>query len=390
MLWTLVVGAVVGAVLLLAGLYSGGGRAFGTCLLSAVAAGLMMPVGGWLDNAARRRAGVVGSCVVITAFLLALCSIWVDAVVAAPWQWQWQLAMSAVATAGIGGVCSLLLAMATMPELKWPARIGVPLGAACLVLGFVSIWMRTIFSLWELFAVLTWTSAAVSLALVNFPLDLRHWRWLGIGASAVLLVDAFSMFLGNGTFLGENQPFLWWAAGSVAVVNVLLTLRIPRWAGFLRWSAIVCSTVGAFLAAAYQPILLHGGNDDDWVIRLIGALALLAGCSAVGLVVAVRLGATTKWTATSEPYKALTISCPRCAKRQPIALPESACVNCRLRFRVSMHDDRCPTCGYDTSGLNSPVCPECGGGVMLRSAWDAAAQRLPDAPASIREPAART
>lgn len=382
MLIALVVGAVVGAALLLAGLYSGGGRVIATCVISAIAAGFMIPVGMWLDDSRRRHAGILGTAVVMLAFLAAMVSVWIDAVIPSPMGSgkSLELLLTSVSIAGIGGVCASLLAVANLPFMRHASRVGIPAGGVCLVVTLFAIWSGYVPGMDDLLVTMLFSWPCLFVAMVNHGRDWRHFRWLGVAAVGALLVDAVMQFTMNGSPVPSAVAYLWATATSVAVTNLLMTLRVPATFGFLRWTAILCLVAAAFLAASRQHHLArYGLGGGDFVVRCIAALTLLGGCSGVGLAVAMRLGATKKWATGTEPYKSLAVSCPRCGKRQSITLPESACGNCSLRFRITMHDDRCPTCGYDTSGLKTSTCPECGGGVLLRSAWEMSAISPPSA-----------
>ncbi|MFM9956674.1 MAG: hypothetical protein ACKVZJ_01250 [Phycisphaerales bacterium] len=369
-LWVLGAGAVVGAVLLLAGLYSGGGRVLATCFVAAVGAGFMALVSGWLDDRAKRVAGVAGTVVVIAAFACSVLAIWGDALGLWGNQTQYRFFGTVLSLVFVAGSAVVLMSFASVPLMRWSARVGVPALGVLLLCLLWALWGPAMARFDELILTMIWGVPCVIAAVVNHGLDRRHWRWLGVLAVVLLCVDHASMLLGNGSFLPSLIPLVWATAGSVAYVNVALIAVLPRWAAFLRWTAIVCAVGAAYLAAFLEPWNSRQYPGDDVAFRILAALSLIAACATIGLVVAWRLGSTRRWAARAEPFRSVLITCPRCAKRQTIALPESPCINCGLTFRVTMHDPRCAVCGYDTSGLTAPVCPECGSAVMLKSAWE--------------------
>ncbi len=366
-LWTLGIGAVVGAAMMLAGLYSGGGRVLATCFVAAASAGLLAAVSGWLEDRGRRWAGAGGVMVVVLAFACSILAIWGDAMGLWGTRTQYRLFGTVMSLVLVAGPAVALLAFESAPVMRWATRIGVP--ALVVLMGCVlrALWGPALALLDELILTLIWAIPCVVAALVNHGRDRRHWRWLGVIAAALLGADGASMLLGNGTFLPGAKPLLWATAGSAAYANVALTGVLPTWAGLLRWTAIGCAVVGAYLAALTEPWNAGQQGTDGIAFRVIAALSLIGACSTVGLVVAWRLGSTRRWAARAEAYRAVRLTCPRCAKRQFMALPGGACVNCGLTFRISVYDERCAACGYDAAGLRSPVCPECGAGVVLRS-----------------------
>lgn len=367
-LWALVVGAAVGSVCMLAGLYTGGGQVLATFVAAAASASLMGVVTGWLDHREKRAAGVAGLVVVFVAFALFLLAIWGDAIGLWGHRTEWRLIGSALAFVFIAGPAVALLSAAHRPALRWSARAGVPALGVLLLCVLWETWGSPPSTLDHLILVLIWGVPCVVAALLNHTLDRRSWRWLGVLAAALIAADHASMLMGNGSLLAGVTPLLWATAGSVAYSNVVLAVALPAWGWTLRWTAIVSAVAGAYLTAWFEPWNTFQTSGHDAVFRVIAALSLISSCATVGVVLAWRLGAARLWSPRSEPYTGLLVTCPRCSKRQSIALPEAPCISCGLVFRISLFDRRCPVCAYDTSGLASAPCPECGSPLITRPA----------------------
>ncbi len=56
----------------------------------------------------------------------------------------------------------------------------------------------------------------------------------------------------------------------------------------------------------------------------------------------------------------LFLACPRCGKKQNVAIGEASCVACDLRISTRIEEPRCLSCGYLLYQLTSDRCPECG------------------------------
>src|SRR5262249_12336488 len=72
----LAIAAVLGTLAILFGQYHTVGRVAGTTLLTAIAAGLMIPISLLLDKPNGRSAGLLGMSVILTEFFLSITLIW--------------------------------------------------------------------------------------------------------------------------------------------------------------------------------------------------------------------------------------------------------------------------------------------------------------------------
>jgi hypothetical protein len=83
----------------------------------------------------------------------------------------------------------------------------------------------------------------------------------------------------------------------------------------------------------------------------------------------------------------LWLRCPRCGLEQELAAGGDACAQCKLRLRIEIEEERCPTCGYSLYRLTSSNCPECGAPIP---AYTAAANVAPNSDPADERPKAPT
>ncbi len=65
----------------------------------------------------------------------------------------------------------------------------------------------------------------------------------------------------------------------------------------------------------------------------------------------------------------LHLRCPRCAMEQEVALGESACCGCKLKFRIEVEEPRCPKCGYNLHTLTARFARSAGRRWLPRRPW---------------------
>ena len=94
--------------------------------------------------------------------------------------------------------------------------------------------------------------------------------------------------------------------------------------------------------------------------RLTAASAILATCGSLALLILARFHRRIDLEGPGAAALQMTIVCPRCRKRQRVAVGSSTCCRCDLRLHIRVEEPRCPKCEYLLYGIESDRCPECG------------------------------
>jgi len=100
--------------------------------------------------------------------------------------------------------------------------------------------------------------------------------------------------------------------------------------------------------------------DDEFLLRVIGALAIVDVCTSVAIPILHRVSAIHEHDSIRTTTLEVSLTCPRCSKTHSLPIGRSACPSCGLRFKLEIEEEHCEQCGYVLFGIESPVCPECG------------------------------
>jgi len=100
--------------------------------------------------------------------------------------------------------------------------------------------------------------------------------------------------------------------------------------------------------------------DDEFVFRIIGALAIVDVCTSVAIPILHRVSAIHKQDAVRTTELEVSLTCPRCSKTHSLPVGHSPCPSCGLRIKIEIEEEHCEQCGYVLYGTESAVCPECG------------------------------
>ncbi len=131
----------------------------------------------------------------------------------------------------------------------------------------------------------------------------------------------------------------------------------------MLWGTVAAAALTAGLVdlAVVDDRLLHLGWDEgSFLWRGMGASGILAGCGTLALVVLAVLNRQIDYEPGSKEMLSLFLACPRCGKKQNVAIGEASCVACDLRISTRIEEPRCRNCGYLLYKLTSDRCPECG------------------------------
>jgi hypothetical protein len=339
------------------------GRVAGTALVAAIAVGLAMPVSRLMDDERKRLGGIVGLGSMVVALLLALGAIWVDLF----WMFgdvEWRLASNALVTAIAGLLCANLIAGRLEGTHWWARTVGLytciagpaPLAAAVWLNYPLASWLAQ--SGWLLLA----SGTVAAFSLVGVGVEGRLWRWAGVaGAALALVIGLVGVWTER-----SNDPTAYIASIGIggAVAYAIVVLRVPL--GEARaWACLVA--IGSVAATALLSSLLSlsstGFNSTapELLSRLTGAMAIVAACSTLGIVILYRLNRRTPESVSApSEVREVQLVCPHCARRHAAPVGDSSCPGCGLMFTVKVSEPRCIKCEYPLLDLRGAVCPECG------------------------------
>ncbi len=220
--------------------------------------------------------------------------------------------------------------------------------------------------------------AFISALLINVgQRDRRYFRWPAIAIALIALItglivnaqDAARMFSltaeKESHWLHLIADISFWAAGTFALINMILMTRCRGAVRLIKWIAVLfCLCAGATLittvlcefpdSSAYESAHPYKWQDRD----LAASTFLLTGSVICLILVRTCLRFKSKITA-HEGVDRLEIRCPNCGVLQEMGLSGS-CRKCLLRFNISIADPRCPGCDHLLLNLESDRCPECG------------------------------
>jgi hypothetical protein len=159
---------------------------------------------------------------------------------------------------------------------------------------------------------------------------------------------------------------------AVALAHANLALRIPLKSNqhWLATGAIIATvTTGVSLSAAAVPDDLFGNvRDAGLLYPLAAAAGIVACCGTLALLVLALLNRKVQTRAQPHDLRQITLQCPRCDRKQTLAIGDGVCAGCGLRIHTAVHEPRCPNCDYLLYGLSSDRCPECGTPISLHGA----------------------
>ena len=340
-------------------------RVMGTGFLTAGAALVMLPLSKWIDRTEKRPAGLFGLAAVVIEFILVLMLIW-EVHDVLPGQRDWEqlwMTVGAVAAASVGGI--LFLVTAGRRDARVAGMVGLGVTAAFFVVALIASWAprQWVEQWWATAWTIAIFGALLAAALVGVGTgDRRHWRWLGVAASAVA---AYLLMIETWTRKGDWETFSLFVAASLYVAYANLILRVPL-KPRQRW--LLTGTLIAGGATAVLSELIVFGLDDEITTRSTAAVAILASCGTMALAVLARLNRRVDYEPLPREMLHITLVCPNCRKKQSLELGGAACKSCGLRIEVRIEEPRCTECNYLLYMLTSDQCPECGAPIRNRPA----------------------
>jgi hypothetical protein len=325
-------------------------------VLAALAAGVMFGASKLADFRATRYTGVFAMALLMVLITLALLA----------WGFENEGTIAAAASLALLYLPAVAMFQATCHGGgRISGIIGLSLLAATWIVIVISEVIDLRFQLWEIVWALFALAMLLPLALAGARTDRRYWRWAGALAIALgISLDIYRDMPGDGFYVNHAWLaivyILLLAAGFVAIqANLTLLWRLPSRNIWLRRGAIGIGWVAATL-------FCWGSIGDpssklDENLRQIGiALGI---CAAAGTVTVAILALASRKSEAVVPvlrFAQMSIVCPHCQTQQTVAIGESACRECGLRFNIDAREPTCAACGYVLLMNRSAVCPECG------------------------------
>lgn len=376
MLWSLGFAAATGV---LAVLVRGGGafwRVTATGFTTAAACGLMLPVSAMIDREKSRTAGLLGMCLVITEFLLALLAIWQFGFHVFGVRWEGEIVATMLILAAGGVVMVKSFDLTHMPQGATAGRVMLWTTAFAVAVFLFAAWAArtTADHRGERFWETGWAIVALGLpavlALVGHEANGAprrpwvHWRWLGVCSSVTACAMwVLEIWIGRGSDVGF-VVFCVLASIAAVVAHANISLRCPLGPGqtWVRSGSVVAAmlTAGTIDLLCAHDRFPGMGLGEALLGRIASAGGIVTGCGTLSLCVLARINRKVDLEADIAEFVEAIVVCPRCRKKQSISLGTSACSACGLRISIRVEEPRCPQCDYLLYGLRCDRCPECG------------------------------
>jgi hypothetical protein len=322
-----------------------------TLLATTVAAALLWPVSVWVYHFDARPAGLVGMGLILLDYFILVVLIW------GGWFFRYSgfyVESALWATFGFvfltGVPAVILLRFLHVAEGYLAARVGPGICALAFCELMIGTWVDNLFQ-GRFYQVSRFIDAGgvtglfgvLALAcMVGRPSE-RTWRWAGVLTAALgWAVVTFHLFFSTGgNKLGETANILL-ISFTVVVAHANLCLRAP-----LRpeheWVRL--GTLGAFLVTTGLIDLLTIGDILHsgmylWDVggRFAMAGGIIAGAGTLAIVVLTRFHhiQVVEEAHGEFAYTTLALVCPGCKELQTVAVGESTCATCGLRFHISL------------------------------------------------------
>lgn len=343
------------------------GRVAGTLVVAAIAIALAIPASKKLSVQSERTAGHVLLLAIVIAFVLGVASIWQDKFLGL---FNWHLPVTTLAYC----VC-IVPALRFLPLVKQPnGRIcgiaGVAFSSLCFLSWLLAIWFDY-FKLddhsvhfFKSLGLLAGSAFPICACLFGELNDRKHWRWIGVltGAAAIAMGLA-GIWLDLG---GKPTNIIHCLIVSTVIGGSNILLRLPLPSG-QRWLAL--ATTGSLVATGFCGIFVNyiiDGNPNTGFehlsVRILaaGSIVTVCGILAITVLKAFNRRATITEAQSINDIKQITLSCPRCSKKQDAALGESRCSGCGIIFLLKVAEPHCIKCNYTLLDIRAGRCPECG------------------------------
>ncbi len=191
----------------------------------------------------------------------------------------------------------------------------------------------------------------------------RLWRWAGVIAIAVAAALVIvASWTPRWSPLEEELICLLSSLGAVAAHANMMCLAPLK--GLQRWVRVAAIASGVALAVCVNVLVFfERGLMEPLFQRFAAAFGIATGCATVAVVVLAALNRRGEVGVRAGSLMTLSIVCPRCRKKQELAVGKSRCSACNLRFDIRVEEPRCPQCEYLLYLTTGDRCPECGASI---------------------------
>jgi hypothetical protein len=307
-----------------------------TCAATAVGALLVFGSSGLLEREETWPPGAMSLLLFVAEYLLSLGLIWE---VFGRAEDQAGLTVLFLALTGLPAL--VFLGIQRRPATLVAARVGLAACAASFLLLMMGTWGRG----WgtQDFGHNHWFDVNGSLApfaflavlaLIGTGRDRRHWRWAGVAAAgAAFAMATYAILL---DIREASSLFVCLASVAVVVAHANAMVRVPlapsqRW---LLWATVA----SAIVAAGFVDVgSITRPWQEEMLGRLAGAAAIMAGCGTLALLVLARANRSVPLPEFSlADVRQVTLVCPRCQRKQSIAVESGRCAACGLGIAVRL------------------------------------------------------
>jgi len=344
MLWSLGAAAAAGFLAMLTASYEVVLRVAATAFATAVASGIMWRLEGLWDDAEKFVAGFLGMASTGICFLLSLLGIWMEGD-----EWRWWVTVAALGTTTPAAMGCLHLTSKRLT--RFAGWVGLLVSCVVFVVWLFAVWLVTEPSgrWFGTVCALAGFGSLLTLCLVSVSRSsLVTWRWAGVACSALACVITLQTIWSSSSFpefTARVVSVLTSVAIVVAHANLLLLVPLRPSQAWIRWGTIASAIL---TAACVDVVIIFELEGDNLMARLAGAMAIVAGCGSLALVILARYNQFSASPFAKRPVavdpktvQAMTIVCPRCGLRQAVTLGTAACRDCKLtiHIRVEVAED---------------------------------------------------
>lgn len=363
MLASLAVAAAVGTLAALTNQTETFWRIIGTCAITAVATGLLIPISHCLKGGTR-AAALTAIIAIVVEFILNLALIWNGLGISSPHSDDLAITAGLVFATGLAAV--FLVYMLGIGATRRAAICGLILDAAVFFLAMIATWSNAAFgdNFGETAGVLAIFGPMAVACLIGSASGHQRWRrWIGVAAATAAVAMNVYAIWHNLPHDNEVSTVIDTVPAWFAFANLVMLANLKGSQIGVRYLAMIAATVTA-VCIDLEFYVNNGerryGNDDPFT-RIASAGGIVTGCAALAVAILAMLNRKSK----PEPVATgaihdITVICPLCQKKQTLPLDTTGQCACGLKMLVQIEEPVCTECGYLLIGLTSDRCPECG------------------------------
>lgn len=236
------------------------------------------------------------------------------------------------------------------------------IGIYCLLVGRFS----------DLVARVLGTTATVGAAAVlglSAAIPWERKRWQPIGPTGIVMVAVALLLMV--TLIWADTLYRYSGFIKTTFVSCVPAVALPH-IGLLslarlrkNYELVRIATVIAIIVLALQiMVMVIFEYDDDFLFRVMGAIAILDVCGTIAVPILHRISAIQGRESVQTTALDISLTCPRCSIQHRLPVGRPKCPTCGLQFSLAIEEEHCQHCGYVLYGIDSSVCPECGKAIL--------------------------